>query len=115
MLGRPSLRRRLILSYLLVVMAVTAAAFVTVQILVPQFFEQGVQQRLGPGSSDSDGTTPGNPNAPGRNSSPSTSTTGGSSNLPPSTTSNPPPTSGPTPTGSTMAPGGPGDDPGSGR
>jgi histidine kinase len=49
MLGRPSLRRRLILSYLVVVAAVIGATFVTVQVLVPQFFEQAVQQRLGPG------------------------------------------------------------------
>lgn len=61
--GRPSLRRRLIVSYLVVVLAVTAAAFVTVQVLVPRFFEQAVQQRLGPGpqniDSDTDTGTPG--------------------------------------------------------
>ena len=109
MLGRPSLRRRLILSYLVVVVAVTAAGFVTVQVLVPQFFEQGVQQRLGPGSSEG-GNQQGNPNAPG--SGPgrlaTTTTTSPDDNGGPATTS----TSEPGPTGSTQGPGGPPDDPG---
>lgn len=116
MLGRPSLRRRLILSYLAVVVAVTLAGFVTVQVLVPQFFEQGVQQRLGPGSSESGNPQQGNPNSPGngqRNQ--ATSTTvgpqapGDATTTPPTT---PTTTTRPNPTGSTQGPGEPTDDPG---
>lgn len=135
-LGQPSLRRRLILSYLVVVVAVTAAGFVTVQVLVPQFFEQAVQERLGPGPQNGEnqqqgqtespdpGNGPGNGpgsgpgsgsgNGQGQN---ATSTTeapdnpGGGTTAPTTTT-----TTGPEPTGSTMGPGepgGPGDgDPG---
>ncbi|MDX2344479.1 MAG: HAMP domain-containing sensor histidine kinase [Acidimicrobiia bacterium] len=66
MLGQPTLRRRLMLSYLAVVVAVTATGFVTVQILVPQFFEQAVQERLGPGPSDGQTETPGQNGTPGQ-------------------------------------------------
>ncbi|MCP4966651.1 MAG: HAMP domain-containing histidine kinase [bacterium] len=59
MFGQPSLRRRLILSYLVVVVAVTAAGFLTVQILVPRFFEQAVQERLGPGPQQNQGNQEG--------------------------------------------------------
>lgn len=106
MFGRPSLRRRLIVSYLAVVVAVIAAAFVTVEILVPQFFDRGVQQRLGPGA---DSGQQGNENAPGR--------TGGTDGEPATTTSTVPGNDGaatttsapgPNPTGSTLGPGGPG-------
>jgi signal transduction histidine kinase len=65
MFGQPSLRRRLILSYLAVVVAVTAAGFLTVQILVPQFFEQGVQERLGPGPQQGQGEQQGPTESPG--------------------------------------------------
>jgi len=109
MFGRPSLRRRLVVSYLAVVLAVTSAVFVTVQILVPQFFEQAVQVRLGPGAPDST-DEPGNPDAPGQRqgttTDPTSSSTDGASNG----TTNPPgstaTTTGPTPTGSTIGPGG---------
>jgi signal transduction histidine kinase len=114
MLGRPSLRRRLILSYLAVVVAVTLAGFVTVQVLVPQFFEQGVQQRLGPGSSDSGNQQQGNPNAPenGQHNQ-ATSTTGVPEDSGTGTTTTAPTTTtGPNPTGSTQGPGEPPDDPG---
>lgn len=114
MLGRPSLRRRLILSYLAVVVAVTVAGFVTVQVLVPQFFEQGVQQRLGPGSSDSGNQQQGNPDAPGtgprRQATTTTAEPGGSEEPVTTTTA----TGGPGPTGSTQGPGEPPDDPGQG-
>lgn len=46
-MARPTLRRRLIVSYLAIVLAVTAAGFVTVQVLVPRIFEQGMQARQG--------------------------------------------------------------------
>ncbi|MGA9596972.1 MAG: HAMP domain-containing sensor histidine kinase [Acidimicrobiia bacterium] len=93
MLGRPSLRRRLILSYLAVVIVVTAAAFVTVQVLVPEFFEQAVQQRLGPGPQIGQSDTP------GQSGGDSTTTT-----TPASTPSSREPAA-PTPTGSTIGPG----------
>jgi signal transduction histidine kinase len=119
MFGRPSLRRRLIVSYLAVVLVVTAAAFVTVEVLVPQFFEQGVQQRFGNGT---DGSQPGNENAPGR-----TGSTDGTTGNPTGTTGNPTGTTTSTgpgagdtgtstsaprsnPTGSTIGPGAPGAD-----
>jgi histidine kinase len=99
MRGRPTLRRRLILSYLLVVLAVTGAAFVTVQVLVPRFFEQAVQQRLGRGPQGDTGNTD-TDTSPGRgqvnrDGTTTTTATDGSSN---------PATSTPTPTGSTIGP-----------
>ena len=124
MVGKPSLRRRLILSYLLVVIAVVGAAFVTVQVLVPQFFEQAVQERLGPGpqdnqnqqqnQTDTPGPGPGNQGEQGNqgNQSDTTTTTGSSGTTQTTTTSAPTTTTGPAPTGSTMGPGG--DDSGGG-
>lgn len=103
MFGRPSLRRRLIVSYLAVVIVVTAAAFVTVEVLVPQFFQQGVQQRFG---NNTDDGQPGNVNAPGRTGatdgqvSTTTSTAPGEGGTGTSTS-----TPGPNPTGSTIGPG----------
>ena len=113
MFGRPSLRRRLIISYVALVAAVTVAGFVTVQVLVPQFFEQAVQQRLGPGSpggNQQQGTT----DSPGEGSGNSSTTTEAETVNPPPTTDAPPPpgTTGPGPTGSTQGPGGPPADPG---
>lgn len=115
MFGRPSLRRRLILSYLAVVVAVTLAGFVTVQVLVPQFFEQGVQQRLGPGPQfgqdqpDDEIDPPGRGTGPG----PGNQTT----STAPDTATEPGPgtTSSPGPTGSTIGPGQPSTDPGQGN
>jgi signal transduction histidine kinase len=68
MFGRSTLRARLILSFIALVAVVTVAGFVTVQVLVPQFFEQGIQQRMGPGGSGQQqgNGAQGNPNAPGR-------------------------------------------------
>lgn len=95
MFGQPSLRRRLILSYLAVVVAVTAAGFLTVQILVPQFFEQGVQERLGPGPQQGQGEQQGPTESPG--SGPGSGQT---------TIATTPPTTSPARTGSTQGPGG---------
>ena len=118
MLGQPSLRRRLIVSYLVVVLAVTTAAFVTVQVLVPQFFEQAVQQRLGPGPQDGQNQQQGRDESPGLNQNGQQSTPTDAPNPPgtvSTTTSAPnPPTSTPTPTGSTVGPGEPNPDPGNG-
>jgi histidine kinase len=113
MFGRPSLRRRLIVSYVALVAAVTLAGFVTVQVLVPQFFEQGVQQRLGPGAPG--GNQPqGNPGGPGQGEGNPTSTTDVVTTNPSSTTTPPdePGTDSPGPTGSTRGPGEPPEDPG---
>jgi histidine kinase len=114
MFGQPSLRRRLILSYLAVVVAVTLAGFVTVQVLVPQFFEQGVQQRLGRGpqfgqDQPDDAIDPSGP-GPGPGPGSQTNSTA------PDATSGPGPdtTSTPGPTGSTLGPGEPSTDPGQG-
>lgn len=129
MLRRPSLRRRLILSYLAVVVAVTAAGFVTVQVLVPQFFEQGVQQRLGPGPSETENQQQGNPqqgntDAPGNGprhqatsttSPPSRSGDGTTTSTTTATTTTTTVGPGPNPTGSTQGPGEPPDDPGKGN
>lgn len=115
MLGRPSLRRRLILSYLLVVATVIGAAFVTVQVLVPQFFEQAVQERLGPGPQNGQNQGTGDP--PGQGPGPGNQQT---TAPPPATDPSSPPSSGapsttgdPNPTGSTIGPGG--EEPGTGR
>lgn len=113
MLRGPSLRRRLILSYLVVVAAVIGAAFFTVQILVPQFFEQAVQERLGPGPQngqdqgevDSPGQGPG-PNRDGRQTTttaPETTPGTQTTQTPASTTTTT--TRGSGPTGSTIGPG----------
>ncbi|MEA2000330.1 MAG: HAMP domain-containing sensor histidine kinase [Actinomycetota bacterium] len=111
MLARPSLRRRLVVSYLAVVLVVTSAVFVTVQILVPQFFEQAVQTRLGPGAPDQT-EQPGNPDPPGQrqgnttdSTSNPTSGSGGGTTITPTSTVGPT-TTGSTPTGSTLGPGG---------
>ena len=120
MLGRPSLRRRLIISYLVVVIAVTSVAFVTVQVLVPQFFEQAVQQRLGPGSDNGNGTGANSPGQ-GQGSRQETTTTlspdspgdTGPGNTGSTTSAPPPETGAPEPTGSTIGPGTP--DPGAGN
>jgi signal transduction histidine kinase len=102
--GRPSLRRRLIMSYLVVVLAVTSAAFVTVQVLVPRFFEQAVQQRLGPGpQNDNTGTSsPGQgQGGPGNRGTTSTTTAApDDATTRPQTES----TNAPAPTGSTIGP-----------
>lgn len=124
MLGPPSLRRRLIVSYLAVVVVVIAAAFVTVQILVPQFFEQGVQQRLGPGSGSGDQQGPGQQQqgeSPGRGgpqgTTTSTSTPPGSGATTTVTTTATTVTTSTQPgrTGSTQGPGEPPDEPGQGN
>lgn len=115
MFGRPSLRRRLILSYLAVVLAVTFAGFVTVQILVPQFFQEAVQQRFGPGSENTQPQEPGNPDSPGqRQGTHATSTTGAGGGPVNGTTTAPPTTTGAEPTGSTLGPGRRQDAPGDG-
>ncbi len=124
MFARPSLRRRLILSYLVVVMAVTAAAFVTVQVLVPQFFEQAVQERLGPGPQDGQNQQQGQENSPGQGNqqgrTPATTDTsdGGAGVEPTTTTTTAAVTTtstGPNPTGSTIGPGDGDREPGSGN
>lgn len=99
MLGRPSLRRRLILSYLVVVVAVITAAFATVEVLVPQFFEQAVQQRLGPGP-DETGNSPSGPGQGNRQG--TTTTTTNPTTSQPGTTA--PETTVPAPSGSTFGP-----------
>ncbi len=118
MFGRPSLRRRLVVSYLAVVLAVTSAVFVTVQILVPQFFEQAVQVRLGPGAPDQS-EDPGNPDAPGQRQGTTTDSTSSSTNGANNGTTDPPgstaTTTAPTPTGSTIGPGGQGGQSGEGK
>ncbi len=120
MFGQPSLRRRLILSYLAVVVAVTAAGFVTVQVLVPQFFEQAVQQRLGPGTQDGQDQQQGQPDdsipAPGpgqeQGQGSGQGQSGTTTTSPPDNPEDPTTTTTNTPdrTGSTQGPGGPAGD-----
>ena len=100
------------MSYLVVVIAVTASAFVTVQVLVPRFFEQAVQQRLGPGpqGDDTATTTPGQGQGNRRGVTTTTTavTTTTTANAPATTTTTtvaPTSTTGTGPTGSTIGPG----------
>jgi histidine kinase len=97
-------------SYLVVVIAVTASAFVTVQVLVPRFFEQAVQQRVGPGPQNSDtGTTsPGQGQGNRRGTTTTTTgtpTTATTAPATPTTGAEPTPTTSTGPTGSTIGPG----------
>jgi len=125
MFGKPSLRRRLIGSYLVVVIAVIGAVFVTVQGLVPQFFERAVQERVGPSSENGPNQQQGNPESPGSGPSgtsgtdgPSATTDAPSSDAPattePAESTTSTTTTPPQPTGSTIGPGGTGPDPGQG-